>query len=78
MLTRSLSYGVTAQLQSLDFLRDGSILTVVGVVRFLVFAHAEEKMRHETESGRAIYNCTARVSVAGLSTGQSNPWRLLC
>ena len=31
-----------------------------------------------TESGRAIYNCTARVSVTGMSTAQSNPWRLLC
>ena len=33
---------------------------------------------NETESGRAFYNCTAGVSVTGRSTGQSNPWRLLC
>ena len=32
----------------------------------------------ETELDRAIYNCTARVSVTGQSTGQSNPRRLLC
>ena len=44
MLTRSLSYGVTALLQSLDCLRGGSILAVLGVVRFPVFAHAVEKM----------------------------------
>jgi len=29
--------------------------------------------RNETESGCAIYSCTARVSVADSSTGQSNP-----
>ena len=70
-----LSYGVITLLQSLDCLRGGSILSVMGVVHCLVFAHTEES---ETESGRAIYNCTAGVSVTGQSTGQSNPWRLRC
>ena len=59
MLTRSLSYGVTALLQSLDCLQGGSILTVVGMVRFLVFAHAEEKMRQSrvVQSATALPEC---------------------
>ena len=59
MLTRFLSYGVIARLQSLDCLRGGSILAVVGVVRFPVFAHAEEKMGQSrvVQSTTALPEC---------------------
>ena len=43
MLTRSLSYGVTALLQSLDCLRGGSSLTVAGVVNLLVLLTQRRK-----------------------------------
>ncbi len=59
-----------------DCLFGGSILSGGGELLFLLhypIRARQEEGGNETESGGAIYSCTAGVSVTGPSTGQSNP-----
>ena len=59
MLTRFLSYGVIARLQSLDCLGGGSILTVVGVSL-------------EGSGGRGAFACTAHAEEGRDRVGSCN------
>ena len=61
-----------------DCLFGGSILSGGGELLFPLHYPLSPAGGNETESGRASYYCTARVSVTGMSTAQSNPGRLRC